>query len=56
MVKRKNIYKWLYQHSKLTREFYMLLTMFVRQPYYTFTGRREHSRSMITEHFNLHLC
>lgn len=51
-MKRTDLYKKMYQHSKFTREIYMLITLFFRQPFYTFTGRIEKSRSMITEHFN----
>jgi len=50
-MKRKNIYKWMYEKSARWADVYQLITMLIRQPFYTFTGRREKSEKMITEHF-----
>jgi len=42
----------MYEKGGVWRDTYQIITMFIRQPFYTFTGRREISRRMITEHFD----
>lgn len=49
---RKKIYKWLYEKGGLYQEIYQIFTIFIRMPFYIYTGRKEKARKMITEHFN----
>jgi len=50
-MKRKDIYKWMYEKSYRWATIYQLITMYIRQPFYIFTGRKDKSVKMITEHF-----
>ena len=48
----KKILKWLYVKNRLTRLIYMIITTFIRQPFYIFIGNKHKSLQIITEHFN----
>ena len=51
-MKRIDFYKWCYERGGFWGGFYDYLTMFVRMPFYVFTGRPEKSHKMIQEHMN----
>jgi hypothetical protein len=46
------IWKWFYNKNKVTRVFYMYVTLFIRMPLWILIGRADKSRKIINEHFD----
>ena len=46
------LYKYMYEKGGILRDIYQMITIFIRQPFYVFTGRSHISIKMITEHFD----
>ena len=45
------VYKYMYEKGGILKNIYLVITLYIRMPFYIFTGRKNISSKMITEHF-----